>query len=69
MRYLILLILLTACATHNDNLPDWYIKPPANNANYIYGAGYGYDLDNAKKSALNAAAEKLKITISSNFDL
>jgi hypothetical protein len=72
MRFLPLfcLLLLASCLTPTAHqLPNWYLTPPANDANYLYGAGSGGNVDDAKKSALSAIAEQLKVTISSSFDL
>ena len=48
-------------------IPTWYINPPINNQLYLYGAGDGSDLQEAKTNALNAMAGRLSVEISSSI--
>ncbi len=72
MRYLflVLIFLLNSCSqNYADKLPNWYLKPQANDANYLYGVAYAGSLEQAEKLALKALAEKLAITIAAEYEL
>ena len=47
---------------------DWYLVPPQNNSQNLYGVGEGLDPEEAKQIALQDAASRLKINISSKFE-
>ncbi len=71
-KYLIfLLFLCSSCVKYNqiDNqnldIPSWYVKPAQNDAQYLYGIGEGFTIQEASRASLNNAASKLIVTISS----
>ena len=68
-RIALILILTTSCTLYQNglryNLPQWYITPQTNDNINLYGVGEGFTIAEAKNSALNNLASKLKITISS----
>ena len=49
-------------------LPSWYMIPPAMSDDYLYGAGDGTTLDEARKSALENMIAQLGITIDSSYE-
>ena len=61
----------TACYSdmQDNNVPEWYVNPPKNDAAYLYGVGEGYNIDNASKVALKNLSSKLMVTISSKSEL
>lgn len=59
--------ILSACSS-SGKYPDWYLNPPKNNANFIYGTGEGFDKDEAVYSALSDVAARLKTNISSKTE-
>jgi hypothetical protein len=73
---LAILLLLSSCISVNydgvDNrvkkLPKWYIDAPRDDIFYLYGLGIGGSLQESTRSALNNAAEKILVTISSSFE-
>ncbi len=65
---LVFFIFVVACVRQTNSLPDWYLKPVNNDTYKLYGIGYGANLDDATKSALNNLSERLKIEISSSYE-
>lgn len=68
---LVVPFLIIGCGSAPKNveqtsIPNWYIQAPQSTT-YLYGAGEGYSIDEAKNSALNQIASSLSVTISSNF--
>ncbi|MBL6621347.1 MAG: LPP20 family lipoprotein [Rickettsiales bacterium] len=61
-------ILITSCVSKIDNaeIPKWYLSPPKNNIENLYGVGVG-SKDQAVKFALNNISEKILVTISSDY--
>lgn len=47
--------------------PSWYMIPPQNDNISIYGTGEGFDVDDARRSALSNAASKLQVSVGSEF--
>ena len=66
-QILFFLFLLSSCTPKEYSLPDWYLTPVNNNAQKLYGIGYGSNLEDATKFALNNMSERLKVEISSSF--
>lgn len=60
----ILVLVIFSCSS-SKKYPSWYLNAPKNNAQYLYGTGEGYDMDEAKISALNDASSKLRTIVSS----
>jgi hypothetical protein len=50
------------------SIPNWFINSPQNSATSIYGAGSGYNLKEAKASALNDMASRLVVSVSSKIN-
>ncbi len=48
-------------------IPNWYLNPPQNSAEYLYGVGVGSKLESAKAEALNGIVANLSVDISSKF--
>ena len=65
-QILFFLFLLSSCTPKEYSLPDWYLTPVNNNAQKLYGIGYGSNLEDATKFALNNMSERLKVEISSS---
>jgi hypothetical protein len=70
-----LVLLFTACSTTKPQithtpkiLPAWYLTPPTNNSQFLYGVGSGSNREQSIKSALDDLASKLGISIESNFN-
>jgi len=61
-----ILILLAGCAS-NPQIPKWVINTPQDNNNYLYATGSDYTKNLAIQKALNNAASKLNVNISSEF--
>lgn len=68
-KIIFLFIILNSCIAQNTSLPDWYVTPINNDKNKLYGVGYGANLDDATKFALNNLAERLKIEVSASFSI
>ena len=65
---LVFLVFIAACVKQTNSLPNWYLNPVNNDTYKLYGIGYGANLDDATKSALNNLSERLKIEISSSYE-
>ncbi len=68
------LFIVTSCASNQqpqqlNSLPSWYISPKAFDNQNLYGAGEGYTLAEASKSALNNLSGKLMTSISSESSI
>lgn len=48
-------------------LPIWYLNPPSNTQQYLYGSGEGKDLKEARGNALENMISQLGISISSSY--
>ncbi len=71
MNKLILLFItaiITACTTkiEKGDVPKWYLLPPQDNIEKLYGVGVG-SKEQAIKIALNNISEKILVTISSDY--
>jgi hypothetical protein len=66
----------TACSTtkpvaivkESKTLPSWYLNPPNNSSEYLYGVGEGSNLKAAKENALESMVSQLGVSISSNYE-
>ncbi|MBM7456971.1 hypothetical protein HNR62_002873 [Oceanisphaera litoralis] len=75
MRLLIAMLLsagLLGCATTSSNTPaysapDWWLNPPLDSQDALYGSGEGFSLEQARQAALNNIAGKLSTQISSSL--
>ncbi|MEA3522145.1 MAG: LPP20 family lipoprotein [Campylobacterota bacterium] len=47
--------------------PSWYLNPPQDNAQFMYGVAMEYDRESAIKAALSDMISKLGISIESSF--
>ena len=50
------------------SLPKWFLNPPKNNHDNLFGVGQGMTVEDATKEALNQVASKISVTISSNWE-
>jgi len=50
------------------SLPEWYLNPPANSEQYLYGTGEGNDMDEARKKALETMVSQLGVSIASSYE-
>ena len=48
-------------------MPAWYLHPPANDAQFLYGVGEGETMEEAKRHALADLAERLRVTVASRY--
>jgi len=73
MKYILTLFItlfFIGCGGSNPEptaYPSWYLNPPQNSGNYLYGVGQGSDINSAKASALSAVSASLSITVSSEL--
>jgi len=63
--------LLVSCSKTNIQTkalqyPNWYINPPQNTNNSLYGVAMGFSHDEAVKKALENLSSRLLVTISAN---
>ncbi len=65
---LVFLVFIAACVKQTNSLPNWYLNPVNNDTYKLYGIGYGANLEDATKVALNNLSERLKIEISSSYE-
>lgn len=66
---IILFAFLSSCISSNLNkYPQWYLTPPANDGEYIYGVGEGADPEESRQAALSDAASRLQTSVSSKFE-
>ena len=66
-------LFLSACGALNASPnqeagKDWLQTPPADNALYFYGVGYGETLDEAKNDALSGISSKISVSVASTFN-
>ena len=69
----ITIVLASGCLTvpaapAQPPIPDWLQTPPSDSKKHIYGIGEGFNLDEAKQSALRDIAGKLATNVSSNSE-
>jgi len=80
MRYIVLFIVtlfLSACFNGNDYeiqekqfiYPDWYINPPQNNQQKLYGVGSGKTKQDAIFNALDDLSSRLMLTVESTQEI
>ncbi len=65
------LLFLSACganASVSVKGDDWINNPPADNALYFYGVGYGATLEEAKNDALSGISSKISVSVASSFN-
>lgn len=66
-----LVLLFSGCSKNKpvkvDSYPNWYINPPVNNENYLYGEGLGVTKDEAKQNALHNLSSRLIVKVSSSI--
>jgi len=68
-KILLAFLLLTACVSSQvSGIPEWYLNPPKNNSDRLYGVGYGGAVDQAAKLALNNISEQILVKISSDYE-
>ena len=73
---LLMLVMLDGCGGkkaeppvyEKHTLPQWYLTPPKNSAEYLYGVGEGVDHDEAVKHALVNMTSKFGITVASHYE-
>jgi hypothetical protein len=73
---LLLLIIFNGCGGkktkppvyEKHTLPEWYLTPPRNNSEYLYGIGEGTNRDEAVKQALVDMTSKFGITVASHYE-
>lgn len=66
----LVLSLFSACSSSKNSavsLPSWYLNTPKNNSEYFYSVGQSYDLEKAKKEALNNISEYLVISLKTSY--
>jgi len=68
------LILLSACSSKapsstytQKELPSWYLNPPFNTQEYLYGLGEGKNLKEARSNALEGMVSQLGVSITSSY--
>ncbi len=66
----IVIIMLTGCMNISEKLsqnktPNWYISSPSNSETFLYGAGEGTNVDEAKSNALNDMSARLVVSVGS----
>ena len=49
-------------------IPSWYISPPNNDKNFLYGLGEAYNMDLAQKTALENLSARLSVNVSSKLE-
>jgi len=52
-----------------SNLPNWYISPKQNNADFLYGVAEGFSLEEATRNSLAECAARLMVSVSSESQL
>lgn len=71
-----LLLLMSGCSsqpksvpkpTKEATVPSWFLNPPQDNANYMYGVAMGKNRDEAVKGALADMVSKLSINLKSSY--
>ena len=69
-----LLIIFSACSSNAPTpvykakvLPSWYLNPPSNTSEYLYGIGEGKGLKQARTNALETMLSQLGVSISSSY--
>lgn len=75
-KYLLVISLILTfsnCSKDIENIakkeisyPSWYLNPPQNNQELLYGIGEGFTINEATKNALENLSSRLMVTISSN---
>lgn len=66
----LVLSLFSACSSSKNSavsLPSWYLNTPKNNSEYFYSVGQSYDLEKAKKEALNNISEYLVVSLKTSY--
>ena len=68
----ITIILFSACGASASGAKSsaamsWITSPPADDAKYFYGVGYGETQRDAKSDALSTISAKISVDVSSNF--
>ena len=58
-------LLIIACAKVSS-YPDWYIAPPVNSNDFLYGIGEGFDPEEASVAALSNVGFRLRARVSSS---
>ena len=53
--------------TTPNEVPAWYVDPPANGARFLYGTGEGETMEEAKRHALADLAERLRVTVAGRY--
>jgi YD repeat-containing protein len=48
--------------------PAWYLDPPRNDGDWLWGIGQGPTLDDARRAALKSLASGLRVSVSASFD-
>jgi hypothetical protein len=68
-----LILTFSNCSKDIENIakkevsyPSWYLNPPQNNQELLYGIGEGFTINEATKNALENLSSRLMVTISSN---
>lgn len=69
-------LIFTACSSTKPPLttkevsvlPEWYLNPPANSEQYLYGIGEGNNMDEARKKALETMVSQLGVSIASTYE-
>jgi hypothetical protein len=72
-----ILALLSGCSTPKRTIaiappqaaPEWYLNPPANDAQWLYGTGEGGTINEAKNEALSALLSRLSVQTRSSFEV
>ena len=72
MRTLLLVfcLIVAGCQSNpvnNDAQPNWWLSPPQDNEQWLYGLGEGYSLEAANQQALANLAGKLRTNISTTL--
>lgn len=67
-----LLFIVIGCSSttseqHSTSIPNWYLVPPSDNAESIYGVGEALSVDQAKKMALRDISGKFSTKVTGYF--